>query len=61
MKKPNPYMFLLVTALASCTTQSSSIFLPLKLGLFGFVFPVSAKWYIFIILCYIRSYVHLSI
>lgn len=24
MKKPNPYMFLLVTALASCTTQSSS-------------------------------------
>ncbi len=31
------------------------------LGLIGFVFPECAKTFIFIILCYKRSYVHLSI
>ncbi len=33
----------------------------MKLGLIGFVFPESAKSYIFIIFCYNGTYVHLSI
>jgi len=32
-----------------------------RLGLIGFVFPASAKTFIFIILCYNRAYAHLSI
>jgi len=31
------------------------------LGLIGFVFPTSAKSFVFIILCFNRAYVHLAI